>query len=86
LIIDAVAIIEGHSANCQSEESEGQNSEVTVETEIVPVVVAMDTNVRVVMDKAIVTRTEFTAGFAAMLRFRANLNRALDGVSIEMTD
>ena len=86
LIIDAVAIIEGHSANRQSEESEGQHSEVAVETKIVPVVVAMDINVRVMMDRAIVTRTKFTAGFAAMLRFRANLNRALDGVSIKMAD
>ena len=44
---------------------------MAVETKIVEAVVTTDTNVHVVMDKAIVTRSEFTAGFAAMLQAAA---------------
>jgi hypothetical protein len=54
--------------------------------EIVEAVVAMDINVHVAMDKFIVLRSEFAAGFAKTLGFRADLNRALDDMSIEMAN
>jgi hypothetical protein len=59
---------------------------VTVETEIVEAVVAMDINVHVALDKSIVTRSGFAAGFAETLGFGADLSRALDDMSIEMAN
>jgi len=86
LIVDAIGIIEGQSANCQCDEPERQYSEVAVEMEIVPVVVAVDINVHVAMDKDIATSIELAAGFDAPLRFRTHLKGTLDGVSIKMAD
>jgi hypothetical protein len=59
---------------------------VAVETKIVPAVVATDINVPVAMVKATLTRSELAAGLDATLGFRADLNRALDGMCIKMAD
>src|SRR5580765_4077072 len=57
---------------------------MAVETEVVPIVVAMDINVDVVMDEYITTGGELVAGFNAPLRLGANHGRTLDNVRIKM--
>src|SRR5258708_5631795 len=84
--MDASEIKKRPPANTQREKSEGQRSEVAAENEIVSGVAAMEINVHVVVDKYIVTRGEFAATFETTLGFRANLNRTLDDMSIEMAN